>query len=39
MTIIARMEALARNALRLFNIRLTPSQLAALAAYEHELLE
>lgn len=33
------MEALARNALQLFNIRLTPSQLATLAAYERELLE
>jgi 16S rRNA (guanine527-N7)-methyltransferase len=33
------MEALARNALLLFNIRLTPSQLAALATYERELLE
>jgi 16S rRNA (guanine527-N7)-methyltransferase len=33
------MEALARNALQLFNIRLTPSQLAALATYERELLE
>jgi 16S rRNA (guanine527-N7)-methyltransferase len=33
------MEALARNALQLFNIRLTPSQLAILAAYERELLE
>ena len=33
------MEALARNALQLFNIRLTPSQLGALATYERELLE
>lgn len=33
------MEALARNALQLFNIRLTPVQLAALATYERELLE
>ena len=33
------MEALARHALQRFNLRLTPSQLAALAAYERELLE
>jgi len=33
------MEALARHALQHFNIRLTPSQLAALATYERELLE
>jgi 16S rRNA (guanine527-N7)-methyltransferase len=33
------MEALARNALQLFNVRLAPSQLAALARYERELLE
>jgi len=33
------MEALARNALQHFNIRLTPAQLTALSTYERELLE